>query len=100
MYIQGDAVKIRTPIHWNLIASSTTVKPPVLSPTKILPLPASLIAYGNVVAYTENFSTSFILAYSDPSQPLLCIQNLILAPNSATVLFIYLFTYSMEQSPS
>jgi hypothetical protein len=37
MYIQGTAVEIQTPTHWNLIGSNMTTLLPVLSPSSILP---------------------------------------------------------------
>jgi hypothetical protein len=40
-YIQGNAVKIRTQVHRILNGRSMTAKPPVLSPSIILPPPFS-----------------------------------------------------------
>jgi hypothetical protein len=38
-------VEIKTPTHWNLIGSSMTAPPPVLSPNSILPPPSSHCAF-------------------------------------------------------
>jgi hypothetical protein len=51
MYTQGSPVAIQIPTHWNQTGHSTTVPPPVLSPSSILLLPWSYYA---VVPATKN----------------------------------------------
>ena len=41
MYIKGNAFKIQTLSHCNLIRSSVTFPPPILSPSSNLPPPVS-----------------------------------------------------------